>query len=89
MAKFLIEVPHEPEAKACALAAKILQSTGSHYLTNADWGCYDDVHKSWITVDVESKQEAKMILPVPLRNNATIVQLNKFSKKEIEEILHH
>ena len=89
MEKFHIEVPHEAEPKACALAVEVLRTTGSHYLTNADWGCLDGVHKAWITVEAESKQEAKMILPVPYRNKATIVQLNKFSKNEIDEILHH
>jgi hypothetical protein len=87
MPRFLIEVPHEEEVVACARAVKILQSTGSHYLTNADWGCHDGVHKGWITVDVESKQEARAILPVAYRDQATIVQLNKFGMKELDELL--
>jgi hypothetical protein len=87
MARFLIEVPHETEQIACARAVKILQSTGSHYLTNADYGCHDGVHKSWITVEAETKQAARAILPVPYRNQATIVQLNKFSLEEIDSLL--
>ena len=38
MARFLIEVPHEPELVACAWAVEILLKTGSHFLTHADWG---------------------------------------------------
>lgn len=34
MARFLIEVPHEGKAKECALAVKVLLSSGSHYLTD-------------------------------------------------------
>jgi hypothetical protein len=89
MAKFLIEVPHEPETVACARAVHILLSTGSHYLTNADFGCLDGVHKGWITVDVESKEAARSILPPAYRSQATIVGLNKFSMQEIEKIIQH
>lgn len=40
MARFLIEVPHEPEAVACARAVEIFLRTGSHFLTHADWGVH-------------------------------------------------
>ena len=40
MSKFLIEVPHEAEERACALAIEILFKTGSHWLTNAEWGAW-------------------------------------------------
>jgi hypothetical protein len=87
MARFLIEVPHEAETVACARAIKILQTTGSHYLTNADYGCHDGVHKGWITVEAESKEKARTILPVEYRAKASIVQLNKFGMEEIDDLL--
>ncbi len=89
MARFLIEVPHGPEVTECALAIKVLLSTGSHYLTHADFGCLDGEHKAWIVVEVDSKKEALFILPPVYRPQAKIVQLNKFSLREIEEILEH
>lgn len=89
MARFLIEVPHEAKTNECAQAAKILISTGSHYLAHADFGCLDGEHKAWIVVDVADKKEARFILPVPFRHQAKIVQLNKFSLAELEEILRH
>ena len=89
MARFLIEVPHEAEEKACARAIQIFLKTGSHYLTRADWGCLDGVHKAWIIVDVESKKEARAILPPVYRSQAEIVGLNKFTMEEIDEILRH
>jgi hypothetical protein len=48
MARFLIEVTHEAEEKACALAIQLPYKTGSHYLTNAEWGCLDGEHKGWV-----------------------------------------
>jgi hypothetical protein len=89
MAKFFIEVAHEAEKRACLRAAQILLKSGSHYLTNADFGCLDGVHKAWITVDVTSKEEAKAILPPEYRSSAKIVELNKFTLGEIDELLSH
>jgi hypothetical protein len=87
MARFLIEVPHEGKAKECALAVKVLLSSGSHYLTHADFGCLDGEHKAWIIVEIDSKEEAQFILPPVYRARAKIVKLNKFSLEEINEFL--
>lgn len=89
MAKFLIEVPHEADARACALAIQLLLQTGSHYLTNAEWGCFDGEHKGWIIVEADSKEEARCILPPVYRPQAKIVKLNRFTMEEIDEILRH
>lgn len=87
MAKFLIEVPHESEIVSCARAAKVLLETGSHFLTHADFGCHDGVHKAWIVVDVESKEEARNILPPAYRRQATVVQLCKFGIDELNDLI--
>ena len=89
MARFLIEVPHEAELVACARAVQILLKTGSHFLTHADWGCLDGVHKAWIIVEVASKEEARLVLPPLMRPLATIVKLNYFTLEEIDTILRH
>ena len=49
----------------------------------------DGVHKGWIIVEVESKEEARSILPPFYRPLANIVKLNKFTVEEIDELLHH
>jgi hypothetical protein len=87
MARFLIEVPHEAKKQECALAVKILLSSGSHYLTHADFGCLDGEHKAWIIVEVDSKDQAQFIIPTVYRSQAKIVKLNKFSLEEINEFL--
>ena len=86
-ARFLIEVPHEATTLACARAVEILLKSGSHFLTRADWGCRDGVHSAWIIVDVDSKDEARAILPPALRPQARVVQLNSFSISEIDHLL--
>ena len=89
MARFLIEVPHEAEKLACTRAVHVLLSTGSHYVTNADFGCMDGEHKAWIIVEVENKDEARSVLPPVYRADAKIVKLNKFTLEEFEELLRH
>jgi hypothetical protein len=89
MARFLIEVPHEAKKLECARAVQIFLNTGSHFLTHADWGCLDGEHKAWIIVEVESKEEARYILPPAYRSQAKIVKLNNFTIDEVEEILRH
>ena len=87
MPKFLIEVPHEEELLACAQVVESFLNYGSHFATKADWGCTDGVHKAWITIETESKEDARNILPPAYRSRATIIKLNKFTMEEIDGIL--
>jgi hypothetical protein len=89
MAKFFIEVPHEAEKGACLRAIQILLQTGSHYLTNAEFGCYDGEHKGWVIIEVDSKEEARGILPPVYRSQAKIVNISKFKLEEVDEMLRH
>ena len=91
MPKFLIESPHEPDTVACARVVKVFLSTGSHFLTHADWGCMDGVHSAFLIVDVADKQEARAILPPAFRADAKIVRLTLFSMEQIDATLrrHH
>jgi hypothetical protein len=87
VAKFLIEIPHEAETVACARVVHVFLTSGSHLLSNADWGCMDGVHVSWIIVDVDSKAEARAIVPPAFRAEAKITALCKFTLGMIDGIL--
>jgi hypothetical protein len=90
MEKFFIEVPHQAEPGACMRAVKTFLNTGSHFLTNAEWGCFDGEHKAWIILDLESREEALNVVPPGFRSQAKVVKLNKFTMKDIDEMaLHH
>ena len=88
-AKFLIEVPHEEATVACARAVEVFLRSGSHFLSHADWGCKDGVHKAWMLVEVDNKAEALGIVPPAFRPQTKIVQLNTFTMQDIEDILRH
>jgi hypothetical protein len=87
MPRFLIEVPHPEETVACAKVVQVFLNTGSHFLTHADWGCEDGVHSAWFTVDAESKEDARLVVPPPFRAEARITLLCKFTSQEIDDIL--
>ena len=91
MARFLIEVPHEEQTIACAKAIKILFESGSHFITHADFGCCDGIHKAWIVVDVDTKSEARNMVPAAYRMAATVVALNKFTPDQLDQLIqqHH
>jgi len=89
VAKFFIEVPHDADVVECSRAVQALLSTGSHFVTNAEWGCFDGVHCAWMIVDVETKAEALGIVPPAFRAASRIVSLNRFSLPKIEAFLMH
>ncbi len=82
MPRFLVEVPHEPTPLACTKAVQALLRTGSHFLTHADWGCKDGVHKSWIAMDFDNRHDALNIVPMEFRAQAQVIQLNRFTLDE-------
>ena len=87
--RFIIEVPHEDSMASCIHAVEVFLKTGSHFLTHADWGCKDGVHKAWLVIEADSREQARAIVPSPFRDLATIVQLNSFSMEDIENIRQH
>jgi len=89
MARFLITIPHEEEELACARAVKVLLETGSHYLTNAEFGCMDGDHRAWIILEVDRREEALAVVPPAFRSGASVVKLNRFSIEWIDEFLQH
>ncbi len=89
MARFLIEVSHDEEVASCIQVVQTFLQTGSHFLSNADWGCQDGEHKAWIIVDVDTKEEALCVLPPVFRSKAKIVKLNKFKMEDIDEMVRH
>ena len=89
MSRFLIEVPHEAEESACIKAVRVFLQSGSHFLTNAEYGCKDGEHKAWIIVDVDSKAEAHNIVPPAYRETAKITQLHMFTVDDVDGIFEH
>lgn len=89
MARFLIEVSHDEGVASCMQVIQTFVQTGSHFLSNADWGCKDGEHKAWIIVDVDSREDALQMLPPVFRSEARVIELHKFKIEDIDEIVRH
>ena len=87
MPRFLIEVPHDSDTVTCARAVQVFLATGSHFLTNADWGCRDGDHRAIIFAEAANHDEARMIVPVAFRSAAKVVRVGKFTMQQIERTL--
>lgn len=87
MPRFLIEIPHSENVAECMGIIHVFLSSGSHLLTNAEWGCKDGVHTCWLIVEVDSKAEALCVVPPAYRADARVVELNRFSLDFINESL--
>jgi hypothetical protein len=86
MNKYLIEVHHAADIYECKQTVSVFLSSGSHFLTNADWGCKDGIHKAWFMMDADSKDEVMRIVPPAFRKDTTIIQLTKFGLSDYEDL---
>ena len=84
MPTYLIEIPHSEDTFECKQVIRLFVESGSHLLTNAYWGCKSGVHKSWFISEFNSKGEALQIIPPFLRHAASIIELTKFTKNDIQ-----
>lgn len=89
MQRFMVEVDHPAEARACTAAIKQILEMGSHFVTHAEWGCLDNVHTGWIIVEAENHQEARMVLPPADRPQARVIRLTHFRLDDMGELRQH
>jgi hypothetical protein len=87
MPRFLIELPHESEHSACVRALDALSKYGSHFITNASWGCAAGVHCGYLITELASREEAQRIIPPQFRHEARIVEVERYTRAKIETLL--
>ena len=86
MPRYLIEIPHSGNTTECRQIIKLFLESGSHLLSNAEWGCKDGVHKSWFISDFDNKEHALRVVPPLLRQNTTIIEITKFNKSDMADL---
>jgi hypothetical protein len=87
MSRHLIEVSHKDEYFSCEKALRAVKARGSHFVTRADWGCLDGVHTAWLIADVEDRETALGIVPPEFRQEARVVELNRWTPEDITAML--
>ena len=80
MDRYMIILPHT--AEDCVFAVKQVEAIGM--ITHFDWGCRDNDHTGYVTLEAHSKSEAIMSVPTALRPKARVIRLNKFSPEEVK-----
>ena len=87
MPRYLIELTHGGEYADCVKALRAIEVFGSHFVTQADWGCNDGTHAGWLIVELDSRDEALQMVPVEFRHDVRIVELNKFTREQITSLI--
>ena len=87
MPRFLIEINHDDEHRACIMALRAIEKQGSHFMTKAEWGCKDGVHSGWVIIEVPTREDAAAMVPPEFRSQCRVVQLNTFSREEIQSLI--
>jgi hypothetical protein len=89
MDRYLIEISHTPDEKACTEAVRDILELGSHFVTHAEWGCLDDIHTGWLIIEAESHEQARMVLPPADRARAKVIKLTRFRIDDLGELRAH
>lgn len=86
MRRYMIEIPHEPTAEACAKVVLTFRETGSHYLTHADFGCPGGVHAAWLVIEADDADQARLSAPPYYRDDAKVTEVKHYTHLSHEEI---
>jgi hypothetical protein len=81
MKRYFIESSHTGED--CLRVLKDFLSAG--YLTHFEWGCEAGHHYGWAMIEAENEAEARMAVPSLLRGKARVIELNRFTKADLEK----
>ena len=71
----MVERSHDPEPSSepgpmiCLRALDGAAAQGSHYITSAQFGCEDGIHKAWVFIDAEDREDARRMVPAPARHD--------------------
>jgi hypothetical protein len=79
MDRFLVEIPHASDTASCNAAIKFFAESGSHYLTNADFGCEDGVHNAWLFVEAVDHDEAHLVAPPQYRDRTRVTRVKRYT----------
>lgn len=84
MANFMIEMPHSDQQCLAALDQLAEQST--ELLNNTWWSCMAGKHDGWAMVQAADRSEVRNMVPVALRDQVTITEVNKFTPDQIQQM---
>ncbi len=87
MNRYMIQLPHDPDADSCVKVVQTFHDTGSHYLTHADFGCAAGVHNAWLIIEADNEDEARMVVPPYYRATALVIRLKHYNHLTLDEVI--
>jgi len=82
---YLIEAPHSPDE--CLQAMNQALGKGPRFLAQFDWGCVEDRHTGWATVQAGSEAEARNMVPSVVRSKAHVTRVGKVTPDQVNAML--
>ena len=83
MPQYQLELSHSEQE--CLTAANMIVSHGMHLMNHTWFGCNAGVHVGWLNLEVDNEREARGMLPPTLRNQARVVEVERFSPVEAQD----
>ena len=84
MARYLLTCPHTPED--CVPDLDSILGHSQELLNRFEWGCTDGEHVGWAIVEAGNESVARMLLPVSIRQKASVRQVTKFTPQDIKNL---
>ena len=82
---YLIEAPHSPDE--CLQAMNEALGRGPQFLAQFDWGCVEDKHTGWATVEAGSEAEARNMVPSVVRGKARVMRVGRVTPDQVNAML--
>lgn len=87
MPRFLIEIQHANDYVGCVKALDALMRSGSHLISQAEFGCEDGVHCGWLIAELDSREDAQRMVPPQFRADTRVIQLRRWTREEMEAMV--
>ncbi len=84
MAHYIIEISHTE--RECLDALDMVVRLGMHILHHTWWGCGAGVHTGWLDIEVDSEQDARGVIPPPIRKEARVIEVQKFTPNQVKAL---
>lgn len=78
----------EHTAEDCRMVVKEFVHYHAGFLTNFEWGCYDNDHHAYTMLEAESHAQALMSVPPAFRAKARAIKLTHFKPREGKDKVH-
>jgi hypothetical protein len=86
MERFLIISSHTEED--CHMAMEYFAKYNAGFLTQFEWGCFDNDHHAYCFIEADSPESAIMAVPPLLRSKAKAIKMAHFSPRNVDTDVH-